>query len=801
MKHKSKKAIAVFLALLMVITTFSALPLTVSAADVTERSVGTASGTTGDCTWTLDDEGTLTISGNGAMADYSSGYGYSGYSNVVVEDGVTRIGKYAFSGCSSLTSVTIPESVTEIGNWAFSNCSSLTSITVDEDNPAYSSIDGNLYNKDATTMLQYAIGKTDTFFTIPDSVTSFLGEYYFRQTNSGLISFHHYCVGVFSGCTNLTSVTIPGSVKSIGATAFYNCTNLESVTIADTVERIDPGAFENCTSLTSVTIPSAVSDIGIYEFKNCSSLTNVSIPNSVTKIRNEAFEGCINLTSVMIPASVTSIEFQALGYYHDDSGTKKVDGFTILGYSGSAAEAYANENNFTFIALDETPPSSFKYKVLDDDTAEITGYTGSDINIVTPSIIDGHAVSSIGNSAFDLHQKLTRIILTDGITKIGNYAFYRCTNLTNITIPDSVTSIGYSAFEGCASLTSITISDSVTSIGESAFKGCKVLSSIIVDERNAKYDSRNNCNAIIETESNCLIQGCKNTVIPHSVTSIGQNAFNGCTNLTNISIPDSVTSIGHNAFEGCTSLTSITIPDSVTSIESRAFRACKELTSIAVDKNNAKYDSRNNCNAIIETESNRLIQGCKNTVIPHSVTCIGDSAFYRCSNLTTIAIPNSVKEIKEHAFAYSGLTKISIPNSVTRIESDTFYDCNSLTSITIPNSVTLISSNALDHNAFFEGNRLNVYYQGTKESWKKIWILPNNQKLTTATIHYISLGDVDLDGDISIRDVTEIQRHLVEIIELNDAQLAAADTNGDNDVDIGDATHLQRFIAHYFDEL
>ena len=189
-------------------------------------------------------------------------------------------------------------------------------------------------------------------------------------------------------------------------------------------------------------------------------------------------------------------------------------------------------------------------------------------------------------------------------------------------------------------------------------------SSLIVVKGNPVYDSRNNCNAIIETATNKLISGCKNTVIPSSVTSIGDLAFNGCSGLTGISIPSSVTSIGNYAFKGCSGLTTIT-----------------------VDADNPVYDSRNNCNAIINTATNKLVYGCKNTVIPSSVTSIGDRAFYDCSGLTSISIPSSVASIGYNAFyGCSGLTSISIPSSVTSIGYKAFNDCPGLTSVTCKSS-------------------------------------------------------------------------------------------------------------------
>ena len=242
--------------------------------------------------------------------------------------------------------------------------------------------------------------------------------------------------------------------------------------------------------------------------------------------------------------------------------------------------------------------------------------------------------------------------------------------LTTATIPEtvtydgttySVTSIGGCAFWYCSSLASITIPTSVTSIGSSAFEYCSSLTSV---------------------------------TIPNSVTSIGSSAFCVCSSLTSITIPNSVTTIGNHAFALCSSLTSITIPNSVIFI-GEAFVGCSSLTSIVVESGNTMYDSRENCNAIIETASNTLIAGCQSTIIPNSVTSIGSSAFYGCTFLTSLTIPNSVTSIGSAAFAYCfSLTSITLPNSVTTIGYTAFALCSSLTSITLPNSVTSIGFNA-----------------------------------------------------------------------------------------------------------
>ena len=316
------------------------------------------------------------------------------------------------------------------------------------------------------------------------------------------------------------------------------------------------------------------------------------------------------------------------------------------------------------------------------------------------SITIPNSVTSIGESVFVGCSSLISVTIGNGVTSIGSLAFLGCSGLKKVIVPDiaawcgisfsnsdsnplyyakhiysdenieikdlvipnSVTSIGYSAFENCSGLTSVTIPNSVTSIEGRPFYGCSGLTSISVENGNSKYDSRDNCNAIIETATNTLLYGCSNSNIPNSVTSIGGGAFSGCSGLTSVTIPNSVTSIGGGAFEGCSGLTSVTIPNSVTSIGEDAFKYCSGLTSVT---------------------------------IPNSVTSIGNYVFGGCSGLTSVTIPNSVTSIRVSAFSGCvSLTSITIPNSVTSIGVSAFSGCVSLTSITIPNSVTSIGARA-----------------------------------------------------------------------------------------------------------
>lgn len=258
---------------------------------------------------------------------------------------------------------------------------------------------------------------------------------------------------------------------------------------------------------------------------------------------------------------------------------------------------------------------------------------------------------------------LKTVSLPDTVTVIDNSAFRGCTSLREIDIPNNVTTIGSNAFYGCYMLNFLKIGSSVTSIGTDAFEGCNFLSYIEVNPNNIKYDSRNNCNSIIQKSNSTLILGSGNSVIPNNVTTIGQNAFK-------------------NRY----SLTSIDIPASVTGIDNTSYQGTKNVTSITVAANNTYFQSRNS-NCIIRSTTNRLRIGCQNTVIPNSVTAIGDYAFTNQENLTSIIIPNSVTAIGVSSFLGTGLVSITIPDTVTSIGNYAFNSSTYLAEV-IVNRIT-----------------------------------------------------------------------------------------------------------------
>ena len=532
------------------------------------------------------------------------------------------------------------------------NCISASAIKFTVDGVRYSVNDDNT----TVTVAGYPSDSEPTGnLTIPESVT--YGGISYPVTSIG--------GGAFFGCSGLTSVTIPNSVTSIGSSTFNGCSGLTSVTIGNSVTSIGDDTFYGCSGLTSVNIPNSVTSIGNGAFSFCSGLTSVTIPNSVTYIGNEAFYDCFRLTSIVWNA-------------------KNCSDFS---YSYSPFTGLTDIKTFEFGSEVERIPA-----YLCDG---LTGLT---------SVTIGNSVTSIGDSAFSGCSGLTSVVWNAkncsdfesssrpfaNLTNIKTFEFgseveripaHLCdvlTGLTRVTIPNSVTSIGEYAFYKCSDLTSVTIGNSVTSIGEGAFCDCSGLTSIKVESGNSVYDSRENCNAIIETATNILISGCKNTIIPNSVTSIGEGAFWGCSGLTSVTIPNSVNEIGDWVFWACSGLTSITIPNSVTSIGKYAFSRCRGLTSVTIGNSvtsighgafggtawyNNQPDGLVYAGPVAYKYKGTMPSGTS-IVLKEGTKGIAGLAFLGCTGLTSITIPNSVTSIGKYAFSYcTGLTRIdAYPN-------------------------------------------------------------------------------------------------------------------------------------------
>ena len=509
------------------------------------------------------------------------------YYNSVTYD-VTSIDDYAFYQCTNLYTVEIPNSVTKIGNRAFYGCSHLATIT----------FSNSLEN----------IG-----------TLAFDGTYWYNNKSDGLVYAGKVLYQYKGTMPSNTNITIPNDILGIANCAFDGCSGLKSVTIPNSVKRIGSHAFSGCTGLSSVIIPSGVTCLGAFAFYGCSSLQNVTIRGEISDVEyigtapsdlnGNVFKNCNNnLTVTFNCASICeyclfnseSVRSIVIGSEVTSIGR---DAFTGTAWYNNQANGLVYAGNF-----------AYKYK------GTMPSQTNLSIQYGTKGIVD---------RAFEGCSGLKSVTIPNTVTYIGNWAFGSCYNLKSVTIPSNVTYIGDCAFWHCG-LTSVTIPSNVTYIGNSAFTTSSngEIANITVANGNTVYDSRNNCNAIIHSGTNELITGCKNTVIPNSVTSIGPGAFDNCYNMTSISIPNSVTSIGDNAFSGC-GLTSITMPNSVTSIGNYAFAGCINLESVT---------------------------------IPNSVTNLGNYAFSECSNLTSVTVDiNTPLAITSNTFSNRANATLYVP--------------------------------------------------------------------------------------------------------------------------------------------
>ena len=610
--------------------------------------------------------------------------GCSGLSTISLPDGLTSIGESAFWGCSGLNSITIPQSVASIGGYAFYDCSGLKMAD-------FSSIDhlcliefGNeLSNPMYYTKKLYINGEEVKEVNIPDGVTS--------------ISY------TFSGCSGLTSITIPESVTSIGAYTFYGCNGLTSITIPEKVTSIGKWAFYGCSGLSSITIPQLVTSIGSSAFEGCSGLNSITVPQSVASIGGYAFDGC-NLESVKVmgsnPPTIDSSGFNDETYNN-----------AILDISQSSLNAYLSTpwNNFKNIYADGYNTTRtyedgvFKYRLIENPANREAILIAGDYSELTegtvpqrftdesdPANLTRYEVIAIGPDAFKNCTNLKSLSFNSRstINSIGSSAFEGCTSLTLISLPNTVKTIEQNAFSN-SGLREINFNDALETIGANAFRNCSSLTEISLPLALTSIGDYAFSNS-----------GLSKVNLSDNITSLASYAFADCKNLKSVSLNDGLVKIGQYVFNGCSNLTSISISESVEEIGRSAFYDCTSLKTAdfksVADVCKIKFENVY-ANPIYYAKKLHINgEEVTELEIPQTVTEIGYSAFRNCVGLTKVVIPNSVTSLGYYAFENcSGLTDLTVGNSLNEI-SGQFDGCTSLKSLTLADGVNPIDLSGLD---------------------------------------------------------------------------------------------------------
>ena len=451
------------------------------------------------------------------------------------------------------------------------------------------------------------------------------------------------------------------------------------------VVRINTEAFRDCIDVTSVSLPEGLEDIGFDAFWNCDKLTTVAIPSTVTSISPYAFEDCNELAEFTLPNTVTTV------------------GYNIFSGSNKLTQPVYNNTFFAYM-----PKGYSGDYTIQAGITTIVDYAFKGCTELT-SVTMPNSVTTIGTSAFENCTKMTSVTLSEGLSIIAG-AFSNCIKLQSVTIPASVTKISDYAFNGCSELASVTFKEGLQQIGTGAFANCAItdisipasvtgmgsaftscpLENITIAAGNAYFDSRDDCNAIIETAENLLVVGAKNSTIPDGVVTIGSSAFQG-TDIASVTLPASVLEIQDHAFRDCSKLTSFTLPNTVTSVGDDVFVG-SGITEPVYNNTIFAFMPPTKTGAYtipagIQQIAGNAFQDCKlltAVTFPSSLQSVGFDAFWNCDELTEVVLPEGLTSIRGYAFENCDkLHKVTLPSTLTEIIHHAFYNSSALDTIIV----------------------------------------------------------------------------------------------------------------------
>ena len=713
--------------------------------------------------------------------DHDAFYFCSELHSLTLPERLTSIGYAAFTFCTGLTSITIPSSVTNMEYFVFDGCTGLTSMIVDSDNPRYDSRGNcNAIIETSTNSLVYGCKST----VIPNGVTSIGWGAFRRNTSLTAInipnSVNYVDHEVFQGCEGLTSVTIGNRMIDISNSAFEWCTSLTSVTIMQET----PPSFHPFPNESNATLYVPYGCKAKYEaadywknFKKIEEMESRPVTSiALNKTTLRLIEG--ENETLTVTYSPEDADGKSVTWTSSDDNVAKVDAqgkvtavaegvviVTATTTNGKIAQCVAIvENDTENISFADPNVKAVCIENWDTDgNGKLSYAEAAAVSSLDEVFRDNKSITSfeelqyftglteIGNDAFSGCEELTSVIIPDNVTRIGEGAFWCDRKLTSVNIPKNVKSIEFGAFFFCHSLSSVTFPQGLESIASWAFYACNLdvinipssvtkigtdrsfpdnsPSSIIVEDGNPVYDSRNNCNAIIETRTNTLLVGSNNTIIPDDITYIGSWAFSGCDKIKTIKIPNSVTCIDTWAFTGCKNMDTITIPNSVTVMKGAIFYGCRGLTSVS---------------------------------LPNSITKIDDNTFQGCESLTSITIPGSVATIVHGAFE----------------------GCNNLTSITVLRKEPAAIETA---NAFSNYDATLYVPYGCKSKYEEADYWKDFKEIVE--IDFIK-GDVNGDDNVTMADANMVVNYFLATDKPEDFNVEAADVNGDGDITMADANMI-----------